>query len=286
MSRLNFIEGQRLEQEFGMSSGYVLEFSNRTFDEFFTEIVGVSIFDTTYNQGSGSKANRMRAFWRVGTDDQVISCLNGLIAGWDIYANTPLKDTTRNLLNSIILKLGGSIPNAEAYSKEQEVNSINKKLSQRLFEELINLSGLSSQSRGFKFEKFLENLFAAYGLSPMPSFRLTGEQIDGSFALNHETYLLEAKWQNKPTGAADLHVFEGKLSQKASWSRGLFISNSGFSTEGLEAFGKGKRLVCMDGFDLSEMLNKQLSIVDVLEKKVRRAAETGRPYISIRELFS
>lgn len=89
-----------------------------------------------------------------------------------------------------------------------------------------------------------------------------------------------------PTGAADLHVFEGKLSQKASWSRGLFISNSGFSPEGLEAFGKGKRLVCMDGYDLSEMLNKQLSIVDVLERKVRRAAETGRPYISIRELFS
>lgn len=196
MSRLSLIERQRLKQEFGMSSGYVLNFSNRTFDEFFTEIVGVSIFDTTYNQGSGSKANRMRAFWKVGTDDQVISCLNGLIEGWDIYANTPLKDSTKNLLNKIILKLGGSIQNAEAYSKEQEISSIDKNLSHRLFEELINLSSLPSQKRGFAFEKFLEGLFAAYGLSPKPSFRLTGEQIDGSFALNHETYLLEAKWHN------------------------------------------------------------------------------------------
>ena len=57
----------------------------------------------------------------------------------------------------------------------------------------------------------------------------------------------EAKWQNAPTGAADLYVFEGKIHEKATWSRGLFVSNSGFSRDGLDAFGRGKRLVCMDG---------------------------------------
>jgi hypothetical protein len=41
----------------------------------------------------------------------------------------------------------------------------------------------------------------------------------------------------------------------------------------------------MDGFDLSEMLRLRLSIVDILEAKIRRAAETGNPYISVRELF-
>jgi len=33
------------------------------------------------------------------------------------------------------------------------------------------------------------------------------------------------------------------LGQKADWSRGLFVSISGFSSDGLEAFGRAKRIV-------------------------------------------
>ena len=137
----------------------------------------------------------------------------------------------------------------------------------------------------YEFEVFLKELFNAYDLAARASFRLVGEQIDGSFVLHNETYLLEAKWQNAPSGVADLHTFEGKLREKATWSRGLFVSNSGFSTDGLQAFGKGKRIICMDGFDLSEMLRLKLPFVKVLEAKVRKAAETGNPFVSVRELF-
>ena len=127
-------------------------------------------------------------------------------------------------------------------------------------------------------------MFDAYGLSSRAAFRLIGEQIDGSFEMHNETYLLEAKWQNSPTGAEDLHTFQGKLGQKAAWSRGLFVSISGFSNHGLIAFGRGKSLVCMDGLDLSDMLNHRLSVVNVLAAKVRSAAETGSPFIRVRDL--
>jgi Abortive infection C-terminus len=63
MSDLNYTEKLQLEKLLGMSSGYVLDFSNRTFEEFVAESVGVNIFDEKYSQGSGSKANRLRAFW-------------------------------------------------------------------------------------------------------------------------------------------------------------------------------------------------------------------------------
>ena len=33
-------------------------------------------------------------------------------------------------------------------------------------------------------------------LEAREAFRLRGEQIDGSFVLGHETYVLEAKWQS------------------------------------------------------------------------------------------
>lgn len=57
MSRLSHIEKQKLERELGMGSGYVLDFSNRTFEEFFREVVGVEIYADRFALGSGSKAN-------------------------------------------------------------------------------------------------------------------------------------------------------------------------------------------------------------------------------------
>ena len=75
------------------------------------------------------------------------------------------------------------------------------------------------------------------------------------------------------------------METKAAWTRGLFISQSSFSDDGIHAFGKGKRVVCMDGLDLYETLSRGLSFTDVLTKKIRRAAETGAPFVRVRDLF-
>src|SRR5262249_47641450 len=96
------------------------------------------------------------------------------------------------------------------------------------------------------------------------AFRLRGEQIDGSFQLGNDIYLLEARWRNSPADAADLRAFQGKVEEKVAWTRGLFISQSGFSEDGLHAFGRGKRLICMDGLDLYETLNRGLALDEVL----------------------
>lgn len=283
MSNLTHIEKQKLERELGMSSGYVLDFSNRTFEEFFREVVGVEIYNPRFDYGSGSKANRMRAFWGKASDDRLRLLLNGLLEGWEIYSEESIPQSARELLVSILKRLGGR--NTPEANQGIEPNNLSEGISMELISRLIQVSSLTPQKRGYEFEIFLKELFDAYRLAARASFRLTGEQIDGSFVMHNETYLLEAKWQNAQTGAADLHTFEGKLGQKASWSRGLFLSNSGFSSDGLQAFGRGKRLICMDGFDLSEMLRLKLSFVDVMDAKVRRAAETGRPFVPVREIF-
>jgi restriction endonuclease Mrr len=128
-------------------------------------------------------------------------------------------------------------------------------------------------------------LFAFYQLEPRGSFRLLGEQIDGSFVLGKETYLLEAKWHNERVDNGPLHAFHGKLEQKAAWTRGLFISYAGFTDGGLASFGVGKRVICMDGLDLFEALDRHIPLDMVLEKKVRRVAEVGRTFVPVRELF-
>lgn len=152
--------------------------------------------------------------------------------------------------------------------------------------ELNRIGGLTNQDRGYAFEFYLKGLFDANGMDPRSSFRLAGEQIDGSFQLDGETYLVEAKWQNTLTGQSDLLVLQGKVEGKAQWSRGLFISFSGFTEDGLAAFSRGRstRLVGMTGQDLYFVLEGRMTLPNAIRSKVRRAAETGEFFVSALDL--
>ncbi|HBR2981873.1 TPA: restriction endonuclease, partial [Klebsiella pneumoniae] len=155
-----------------------------------------------------------------------------------------------------------------------------------LIAEMNEMKSLSPHPRGFRFEAWLAELFSIFKLAPRSSFRNTGEQIDGSFRLNDDFYLLEAKWHQNRTPAADLHVFEGKLSTKAKWARGVFISWMGFTDEGLTAFVKGKRVICVSGYDLYHSLSHGIALPDLLDAKLRHAAETGEPYAQFDRLYT
>ena len=155
-----------------------------------------------------------------------------------------------------------------------------------LLQNFMEITKLSPQARGFAFEKFLNRLFEAFGLSPRVSFRIVGEQIDGSLELDNEYYLIEAKWQVKPCNNADLTVFQGKIIRKSSWTRGIMISMNGFSEDSFVAFGKGipTNLITIDGQDIYALLYKKIALPDGLRKKIRWAAETGEIAKSFFEL--
>lgn len=180
--------------------------------------------------------------------------------------------------------LAGGAPEPSACPVETtRFKRISETDSARLVADLMAFTVLQPVPRGFAFEKFLSEAFAAFDLAPRGSFRNKGEQIDGSFQLDG-TYLLEAKWQAARTDAADLRSFTGKVQGKADWARGLFISDSGFTEVGLEAFGRGKPIICMEGLDLFESL-KNRNLAEVIALKARRAVERGRPFVPYRELF-
>ncbi|WP_319521854.1 restriction endonuclease [uncultured Desulfosarcina sp.] len=288
--KLKSIDIRLIDDLFEMGGGYVLDFTNRTFSEFFIDELGVNIDDPRFEVEGTSKAKRLRYYLRTVRIDDVV---RALLALWE-YRETlrrrsgekeKLPDHKIEFLH-LIKRLGGKPPEEiKVKPNKEEPVQINEKIANELFSALLNLSSLAPQPRGYAFEKFLKQLFDANGMEGRASFRLTGEQIDGSFQLSGETYLLEAKWQNNPVDASDLRSFNAKVEDKASWSRGLFVSYSGFSEDGLVAYGKGKSVICMDGFDLSEMLHNRLSLKEVLSKKARHAAETGQPFIQLRDLF-
>jgi hypothetical protein len=103
------IEKEQLEQLFEMSSGYVLEFSNREFKEFIRTTVGIDIYDARYAAYGESKANRLRTLWQLAPDDVVGKVLAGLIEYWE-YKH-PQPDAKGKALvescRSIVTRLSG-----------------------------------------------------------------------------------------------------------------------------------------------------------------------------------
>lgn len=139
---------------------------------------------------------------------------------------------------------------------------------------------------GFELERILNRLFALHSLQPREPFRLVGEQIDGSFELDHEIYLVEAKWTAKPTSEADLLVFRGKIEGKSAFTRGVFLSINGVSVEAAQAITHGKQPIffVMDGYDLTMLLDDNVGLTEFLRKRVRLLAEEGRVVVTYTQL--
>lgn len=288
MSNIRAIDMMFIEEILEMGSGHVLNFSDRTFALFFAEELNIDIDAEVYKRNGTSKAKRLRCFLQSVDKPTLIRTLEKL---WEyreaVRLNTGSEESVKNANGRLMTLIGQLQGHSSAPPSFQQapVQAFNREMGSQLKNDLIALSQLEPHPRGYAFEKFLQDLFKASEMDPREPFRLRGEQIDGSFQLNGETYLIEAKWHGNKIGVAELHSFHGKLEQKAAWTRGIFVSNSGFTDDGILAFGRGKRVICIDGLDLYEMLDREIPWRRVLELKVRRAAETGLPFIRVRELF-
>lgn len=215
---------------------------------------------------------------------------------WRVGKDNPLTRDEVEDINHVLARLGYKIPGLHDVKflerlerRRQAAAGTTPKDPTRLIRlksELMALNDLAPAQRGFAFEKFLIDLFDFYDLAPRGSFRLRGEQIDGSFQHDGHTYLFEAKWHNARIDRAELAVLNETVTSKARWSRGLIVSYSGFSPDGLEAFERGRSvsLIAMDGGDLYEVLDGGLPLPDVLRAKARRAAETNRCFVPVRLL--
>lgn len=267
---------------FEMGDGYVLDFSNRTFSEFFNDEMQIDIYSEKYGVNGNSKAKRLRTFLRISSPKVAA---NLIVKLWNYREKIrKMSDAKETLpfanaeIKLLVANLRGK-RNITKKGKNHNSRTISELHVAKFKDELLKLSELSPQKRGFEFEKFLNKVFREYGMNPRDSFRIKGEQIDGSFELDGETYLLEAKWQNSKVGSSDLYAFNGKVSSKSNWTRGLFVSFTGFSEDGMSSFRGPKSIICMDGLDLHNALETN-NLPKYLRDKIRLASETGDIFAS------
>ncbi|WP_200372023.1 restriction endonuclease [Rhodovibrio salinarum] len=139
---------------------------------------------------------------------------------------------------------------------------------------------IKAQQRGYEFEKFLKRLAELENLQVTGSFRNKGEQIDGALKYDGENYIIEAKWQEKRASTEPLYAFASKVEGKM-YGRGLFVSVAGFSPEPVKMLisGKAMKTILMDGEDIQLILEDQITLSKVLEKKIASAQIKGHIYV-------
>jgi len=284
MSTLKFIEKQKISRLLN-KGGYVLDFSNTTYSQFIIEKTGSDL----YAKYKMSKGKTLEAI--VANESDII--VGKLLLELLHYMQTfDFVNDKNDALFKECAEIGNRLIGRKNTPKVSEsVKTETPKSKFEFSKYLSELTALASsadtpQARGYAFEKYLNRIFAASGLEPRGSFKITGEQIDGSFKLEGNVYLLEAKWTSKKTDKPELVVFKDKVSTKSTITRGLFISYSGYTDEALATLSKGNQIgfVLMTVQELAVSMERNIPLDEVIGKKVRALAEEGNFYKNVFEM--
>jgi hypothetical protein len=145
MSDLSITDKIKFEKILEMNSGYVSDFSNRTFQSFILEITHNDIYDSKYSISGDSKANRLRTFWNIESNFTVGSLLLALINYWKmnrIANNVEISIQEERLMWECLeiaenLKRKTSIKNIDVIkdiSKEEDFLTLSKLIHESIYQ--------------------------------------------------------------------------------------------------------------------------------------------------------
>lgn len=275
MATISITEREYIERILEMKGGYVLDFTNNTFQEFIYQVIGIDVYDKYEYE---SKAKLLRKVFRDFENKWVGKLLMELLRyKKEHHGITTEEKKDFNKALDISYKLLGKTPKKK--SKTEVKKSVKKIFDFDKAKADLNkvLKTDNPQKRGYEFEKFLYQFFKDNNLNPRASFKIVGEQIDGSFEFENEIYLLEAKWTYEKSSKADLVVFNERVSSKSGFTRGIFISYSGFSETAVQTFNNGRtiKIVLVTVQELVVAIEREISFEQVLKYKIRGLAEEG-----------
>lgn len=101
------------------------------------------------------------------------------------------------------------------------------------------------QSRGRQLEYVLLGVLQEEKLGPEHRLVIPGEEMDLSFVLDGQHYLVECKWEHGPIGLPPLELFSTKVRRKAEGTFGVVLSMSGYVSDINDRASRGERLNCV-----------------------------------------
>ena len=214
MSSLNDIEKRYLERILDMGGGYVLDYSDTTYGEFFDRH-WIDIHGPKYRKYGTSKAKKMRAFWEREPDEVVGKVLTEMLDSYEANCELSGQQVDSPILNkarSIVNRLSGK--DTDDKRTETVESFLNKEYS------IPNVQKLPIEPAVIPIiEKRLEEAQKILGVGA----HLSGVIMCGSIL---EAVLL-GKAQQEPrlfnTSKASPKTKDGKVKQFHDWSLANFI---------------------------------------------------------------
>ena len=120
MSSLTAAEKRHLEKILAMGGGYVLDFADATFGQFF-DSYHVDIYGARYQTYGTSKAKKMRAFWEAESDVLVGAVLSEMLDVYDADCELGRRERDSASLKrsrEIVARLSGILPEAKSLTDE------------------------------------------------------------------------------------------------------------------------------------------------------------------------
>ncbi len=214
MANLKFNEKQIFEKLFD-NGGYVLDFSNRTFEEFFQDF-NISIYANKYNINGDSKMKRLRAFWSIENDKLVGEVLESLLELANSINEIETKDYKQ--AQQYINKLQGKKTNEQAIKKEFTENDFLKQEFSQIDISLLKLD--------YSFEEIIKQRLNEIELSLNSGASLSVIFLCGSTL---EGLLLNIATQNPQkfnTSKSAPKNGDGKVKQLNEWTLDSLINVS------------------------------------------------------------
>ncbi len=145
MATISQLDKMKLETLFDMKGGYVCDFSNNSLQRFINNSVGKDIYDSNYDIYGNSKANRLRAFWEIESDNIIGKLIEEMLLYFETSKTINKQDLdvhSKKLVKEcfdIAYKLQGK--EKEKIKKSENVESFLKKEVDEISISLLRIDG-------------------------------------------------------------------------------------------------------------------------------------------------
>ena len=129
MAKLSYQEKSVLEELFGMSTGYVMDFSNNTFERFIGDAINIDIYNDSGYEEYASKANKLRQIWNEEQDNVVGILLEALLSyyeDWKLKCDELTEYERKKVeeMRIVANRLKGNAPRIELPKKQEDTLKI------------------------------------------------------------------------------------------------------------------------------------------------------------------
>ena len=100
--------------------------------------------------------------------------------------------------------------------------------------------------------------------------------------------MVEARWRKGSPTLSQMLAFKGKVQRKIDSTRGLMVSIKNFREDVLHRLRETgpAKLILINGYDLTLILEGRVSLLDALQAKSDKAAQEGVIFFPLKNLFS